>query len=35
MWFDAGTLVTNPFIPAETFLPPFDLDDVHLLATED
>ncbi|KAL1581805.1 hypothetical protein WHR41_09466 [Cladosporium halotolerans] len=35
MWFDADTLVTNPFIPAETFLPPFDLDDVHLLATED
>lgn len=35
MWFDADTLVTNPYIPAETFLPPLDLDDVHLLATED
>lgn len=35
MWFDADTLVTNPCIAAETFLPPFDLDDIHLLVTED
>jgi hypothetical protein len=36
MWFDADTLVVNPLIPAETFLPPEDgLDGINLLVTAD
>lgn len=35
MWFDADTLVINPLIAVETFLPTHDLDGVNLLVTED
>jgi hypothetical protein len=36
MWFDADTLVVNPLVPAEAFLPPPDaLDGVNLLVTAD
>lgn len=35
MWFDADTLVINPLIPAEIFLPPDGLDGINLLMTAD
>jgi len=35
MWFDADTLVVNPLIPVESFLPTHDLDGINLLVTED
>jgi hypothetical protein len=35
MWFDADTLVVNPLIPAESFLPPAGLDGINLLVTAD
>lgn len=35
MWFDADTLVINPMIGVETFLPPSELEGVNLLVTED
>jgi hypothetical protein len=35
MWVDADTIILNPYVPIETFLPPPDLDDVHLIYTND
>ena len=34
-WHDADTVVLNPNIPLETFLPPPGWDDLHLLVTSD
>ncbi|KAJ9249234.1 CAZyme family GT34 [Paecilomyces variotii] len=34
-WFDADTVIMNPYIPLETFLPPPQLSDIHLLLTKD
>ncbi|PQK16814.1 hypothetical protein BB8028_0007g00180 [Beauveria bassiana] len=34
-WFDADTVILNPNIPLEIFLPPSRHDDVHLLLTKD
>ncbi|KAI9817780.1 MAG: hypothetical protein M1827_000899 [Pycnora praestabilis] len=36
LWFDADTVIMNPNIPIELFLPPSpDFDHVHLLVTHD
>jgi hypothetical protein len=35
MWFDVDTLVINPLIAMENFLPTHDLDGINLLVTED
>lgn len=35
MWFDADTLVINPLVGVETFLPPSDLEGINLIVTED
>jgi hypothetical protein len=35
VWFDADTLVINPLIGVETFLPPDDLEGINLIVTED
>jgi hypothetical protein len=35
MWCDADTLVINPLIPAEAFLPPGGLEGINLLVTAD
>lgn len=35
MWFDADTLVINPLIAVENFLPTHDLEGINLLVTED
>jgi hypothetical protein len=35
MWFDADTLVVNPLISVEAFLPTNGLDGINLLVTED
>lgn len=32
---DADTVVINPAIPLEIFLPPFEVDDIHMIATKD
>ncbi|KAJ9261678.1 CAZyme family GT34 [Paecilomyces variotii] len=34
-WFDADTVIMNPYIPLETFLPPPQVSDIHLLLTKD
>lgn len=34
-WVDADSMVVNPAIPLEIFLPPDDFPDMHLLATKD
>lgn len=34
-WVDADTVVTNPNIPLEIFLPPEEFPHIHLLATAD
>ena len=34
-WVDADTVVTNPKIPLEIFLPPEEFPDLHLLVTAD
>ncbi|KAI9678820.1 MAG: hypothetical protein M1817_005879 [Caeruleum heppii] len=34
-WFDADTVMMNPSIPIEAFLPPEELPDIHLLVTND
>ena len=34
-WFDADTIVLNPFIPLEVFLPPSDFRDVNFLGAKD
>ncbi|GAM83366.1 hypothetical protein ANO11243_013530 [Dothideomycetidae sp. 11243] len=36
LWIDADTILLNPFVPIETFLPPSpEFDDVHLVVTND
>ena len=35
LWVDADTVILNPKIPVETFLPPVEFDDIHLLLTND
>ncbi|GAB7329970.1 hypothetical protein MBLNU13_g01668t2 [Cladosporium sp. NU13] len=35
MWFDADTLVINPLVGVETFLPPSDLEGINMIVTED
>jgi hypothetical protein len=35
MWFDADTLVINPWIAVENFFPTYDLDGINLVVTED
>lgn len=35
VWFDADTVIMNKLIPLETFLPPEERSDVHLLYTKD
>ncbi|OAA34355.1 Galactosyl transferase [Metarhizium rileyi] len=35
MWVDADSIILNPAIPAEIFLPPSDLDDIHVVASQD
>lgn len=34
-WFDADTIIINPLIPLEAFLPPTDMPGIHALVTED
>ncbi|OAQ99598.1 hypothetical protein LLEC1_05921 [Akanthomyces lecanii] len=34
-WVDADSILINPEIPAEIFLPPADLADIHAVATKD
>ena len=34
-WVDADTVITNPNIPLEVFLPPEEFPHLHLLATAD
>ncbi|BDD64102.1 hypothetical protein MAP00_008949 [Monascus purpureus] len=34
-WFDSDTVLMNPNMPLETFLPPSHLSNVHLLLTKD
>ncbi|KAK4553274.1 hypothetical protein LTR86_009574 [Recurvomyces mirabilis] len=35
LWVDADTIILNPHVPIETFLPPADFNDVHLIYTND
>jgi hypothetical protein len=35
MWVDADTIILNPYVSIETFLPPPRFDDVHLIYTND
>ena len=36
LWVDADTILLNPYIPIETFLPPSpEFDDVHLMVSND
>lgn len=34
-WADGDSLIINPSIPLEIFLPPPDLDDIHMISTKD
>jgi hypothetical protein len=34
-WFDADTVVMNPNIPIELFLPPVDFPDIHVIFSKD
>ena len=34
-WFDADTVILNPLVPLETFLPPSDFDHIHFLGAKD
>jgi hypothetical protein len=34
-WVDADTIILNPNVPVEAFLPPADFEDVHLVYTAD
>lgn len=34
-WVDADTIILNPYIPIEIFLPPQDFDDIHLMYSND
>ncbi|KAL1846735.1 hypothetical protein Plec18170_009025 [Paecilomyces lecythidis] len=35
MWVDADSIILNPAIPAEAFIPPSDLDNIHVVASKD
>jgi hypothetical protein len=35
MWVDADTVLMNPLIPVDIFLPPQDMPDVHLIVNHD
>ncbi|KAL1302812.1 hypothetical protein AAFC00_003150 [Neodothiora populina] len=35
VWCDPDTIILNPLIPLETFLPPKNMTDVHMIATHD
>ncbi|KAL9098775.1 MAG: hypothetical protein Q9163_005624 [Psora crenata] len=35
VWFDGDTIIMNPSIPWDVFLPPHDFQDKHILATQD
>ncbi|KAL4993741.1 hypothetical protein BDV10DRAFT_198068 [Aspergillus recurvatus] len=35
MWVDADSIVINPLIPLELFLPPSTLDGIHMVASKD
>ncbi|KGO43105.1 Galactosyl transferase [Penicillium expansum] len=35
MWVDADSIILNNDMPVEIFLPPSDLKDIHLVATQD
>ncbi|KAG8418380.1 hypothetical protein J3458_005799 [Metarhizium acridum] len=35
MWVDADSIIINPAIPAEIFLPPPDMADIHVVASRD
>lgn len=34
-WFDADTIILNPLVPLETFLPPSDFDHINFLGAKD
>lgn len=34
-WVDADTIILNPAIPLEIFIPPSDLENVHIVASKD
>ncbi|KAL4917036.1 cytochrome P450 [Aspergillus aurantiobrunneus] len=34
-WVDADSAVINPAVPVEIFLPPADMEDIHVVATKD
>ncbi|GFF79155.1 hypothetical protein IFM61606_01163 [Aspergillus udagawae] len=35
MWVDADSIILNGAVPAEIFLPPSDLDNIHFVGTKD
>ncbi|KID76190.1 galactosyl transferase GMA12/MNN10 family protein, partial [Metarhizium brunneum ARSEF 3297] len=35
MWVDADSIIINPAIPADMFLPPADMPDIHVVASRD
>lgn len=35
LWVDADTVIVNPRVPVETFLPPWAFTDVNMLVTTD
>ena len=35
LWVDADTIILNPYVPAEMFLPPAGWENVHLLVSHD
>ncbi|KAH8693753.1 hypothetical protein BGW36DRAFT_210132 [Talaromyces proteolyticus] len=35
MWVDADSIIINPAIPADIFLPPRDLSEIHFVASKD
>jgi hypothetical protein len=34
-WVDADTIILNPAIPPDTFLPPDDMPDIHMVSSKD
>jgi hypothetical protein len=34
-WVDADSIIINPAVPAEIFLPPSDLNEIHMVASKD
>lgn len=35
MWIDADSIIINPAIPVDIFLPPPDLEEIHFIASKD